>query len=51
MQAAIVRAVGQIELLFSYIASRYYFKEKIKLIEIIGITVFVIGILVILITK
>jgi len=51
MQAAIVRAVGQIELLFSYIASRYYFKEKIKLIEIIGISVFAIGVTIILMVK
>ena len=50
-QASMVRAFGQIELFFSYLSSRYYFKEKIKLIEIIGITVFVIGILVILFTK
>ena len=51
MQAAIVRAVGQIELLFSYMASRYYFKEKIKLIEVIGILVFAIGVGVILVAK
>jgi drug/metabolite transporter (DMT)-like permease len=51
VQAAIVRAVGQIELLFSYIASRYYFKEKIKFIEIIGIIIFVIGVVVILLVK
>ena len=51
VQAAIVRAVGQIELLFSYIASRYYFKEKIKLIEIIGILIFVFGVIVILFVK
>jgi drug/metabolite transporter (DMT)-like permease len=51
MQAAIVRAVGQIELLFSYISSRYYFKEKIKLIEIIGIIVFAIGVILILTAK
>jgi drug/metabolite transporter (DMT)-like permease len=51
MQAAIVRAVGQIELLFSYISSRYYFKEKIRLIEIIGIIVFAIGVILILMAK
>jgi len=51
MQAAIVRAVGQVELLFSYIASRYYFKEKIKIEEIIGILIFVLGVLIILTTK
>jgi len=46
-----VRAVGQVELLFSYIASRYYFKEKIKIEEIIGILIFVLGVLIILTTK
>ena len=51
MQAAIVRAVGQIELLFSFISSRYYFKEKIRLIEIIGIIVFAIGVILILMAK
>ena len=51
MQAAIVRAVGQIELLFSYVSSRYYFKEEIKLVEVIGIAVFAVGIVVILIAK
>lgn len=51
MQAAIVRAVGQVELLFSYIASRYYFKEKINIEEIIGILIFVLGVLIILTTK
>ena len=51
IQAAIVRAVGQVELLFSYIASRYYFKEKINIEEIIGILIFVSGILIILTTK
>jgi drug/metabolite transporter (DMT)-like permease len=51
MQAAIVRAVGQVELLFSYIASRYYFKETIKIEEIIGILIFVFGVVVILLAK
>ena len=51
MQAAIVRAVGQVELLFSYIASRYYFKEKIKFIEVIGILIFAIGVMIILFAK
>jgi drug/metabolite transporter (DMT)-like permease len=51
VQAAIVRAVGQIELLFSYIASRYYFKEKISFIEVLGIAVFALGVIVILVAK
>ena len=32
IQASFVRAVGQIELLFSYFSSRYFFKEKVKAI-------------------
>ena len=44
IQASFVRAVGQIELLFSYFSSKYLFKEKVKLTEILGIVVFVIGV-------
>ena len=51
IQASFVRALGQIELLFSYISSKYYFKEKIKKIEIIGISNFVFGISIILFNK
>ena len=51
MQAAVVRAVGQIELLFSYVASRFYFKEEIKLIEILGIITFILGVIIILLFK
>lgn len=51
IQASFVRALGQIELLFSYISSKYYFKEKIKKIEIIGISTFVFGISIILFNK
>ena len=40
IQASFVRAVGQIELLFSYFSSRYFFKEKVKATEIIGIIIF-----------
>ena len=51
IQASFVRAVGQIELLFSYFSSKYLFKEKIKLTEILGIFIFVIGVSVLLISR
>ena len=50
-QASFVRAVGQIELLFSYFSSKYFFKEKVKLTEILGIVVFVIGVTILLISR
>ena len=51
IQASFVRAVGQIELLFSYFSSKYLFKEKIKLTEILGIFVFVIGVTILLLSR
>ena len=38
IQASFVRAVGQIEILFSYMSSKYLFKEKITFIEIMGLS-------------
>ena len=51
IQASFVRAVGQIELLFSYFSSKYLFKEKMKLTEILGIFVFVIGVSILLLSR
>tara|TARA_B100000674_G_scaffold363785_1_gene306462 strand:+ start:48 stop:950 length:903 start_codon:yes stop_codon:yes gene_type:complete len=51
IQASFVRALGQVELFFSYLSSKYLFKEKIIISEIIGIIIFVCGILLIFITK
>ena len=51
IQASFVRAVGQIELLFSYFSSRYFFKEKVKVSEIIGIIVFVLGVTLLLFSR
>tara|TARA_B100000963_G_scaffold19878_1_gene15039 strand:- start:854 stop:1750 length:897 start_codon:yes stop_codon:yes gene_type:complete len=51
VQAALVRAVGQIELLFSYISSRFMFKEKIKFIEIVGIIIFIFGLFLVIFNK
>ena len=51
IQSSFVRAIGQIELLFSFISSKYMFKEKVKIIEILGIIIFVIGVLILLLSK
>ena len=51
IQSSFVRALGQVEIIFSYISSRYYFKEKIKPNEIIGVVVFIVGILILLLLK
>ena len=44
---AYVRALGQIELVFTLLVSIFYFKEKISSNEIIGIVTTIIGILII----
>ena len=51
IQASFVRALGQVEIFFSFISSKYFFKEKLTTMEIIGILVFVIGVTVMLLTK
>ena len=43
IQASFVRALGQIEIFFSYVSSKYLFKEKITLIEILGFLTFIAG--------
>ena len=51
IQSSFVRAVGQVELLFSYFSSRYMFKEKVKITEIVGIIIFVIGVTILLMSR
>ena len=51
IQVSFVRAVGQIELLFSYFSSRYFFKEKVRVTEIIGIIIFVFGVTILLFSR
>ncbi|MGJ3260062.1 MAG: EamA family transporter [Rhodospirillales bacterium] len=46
--AALVRAVGQIELVFTFIASAVFFREKSTRLEITGILMVIAGILLIL---
>ena len=47
--AAYVRALGQIELVFTFIASYIFFKEKTNGTELFGILALVVGILVLLV--
>ncbi len=49
--AAHVRALGQIELVFAFIASTLIFKEKTTRMEFLGVCVIVIGVLVLLYYK
>lgn len=49
--AAYVRAVGQIELIFTFLASVFYFREKVSRIEMIGIALIASAILMILLSS
>ena len=51
IQASFVRALGQVEIFFSFVSSKYFFKEKITKLEIIGIIIFIIGVSLMLLTK
>ncbi len=46
--AAYVRALGQVELVFTFIASYFFFKERTNRIEAAGILLIVVGILLLL---
>ena len=46
--AAHVRAVGQIELVFTFIASTFFFRENVSKMEVLGIALVVAAILLIL---
>ena len=49
--AAYVRALGQIELVFTMLISTIYFREKIKSLELVGIVFIVAGILILVLTR
>ena len=49
--AAYIRAVGQIELLFTFAASVFFFKEKVRSTEVIGILLIVTAILMIVLIR
>jgi uncharacterized membrane protein len=44
--AAYVRALGQIELVFTFIASTLFFRERTSPVELLGILLVISGILV-----
>lgn len=46
--AAYVRAVGQIELVFTFIASYFFFRERSTALELTGIVLVVVGIVILL---
>ena len=46
--AAYVRALGQVELVFTFIASWYFFRERSTGLELTGILLIVAGILILL---
>ena len=49
--AAYVRALGQIELLFTFIASVFFFRERVTRSEVVGILLIVCAILLILLAR
>ncbi len=51
IQSSFVRAVGQIEILFSFASSKYLFKEKLTKIELFGILIFISGISIMLLNR
>jgi drug/metabolite transporter (DMT)-like permease len=46
--AAYVRALGQVELIFTFIASVFFFREKVRASEVLGVALIVCAILLIL---
>ena len=49
--AAYVRAVGQIELVFTFIATVGFFKEKTRPLEVLGIALIVVAILILVLVR
>ena len=49
--AAYVRAVGQIELVFTFIASVFFFRERTNRPELLGIALIVVAILILVLTQ
>lgn len=50
-QASIVKALAQIEMLFTFAASVFFFKEKINRYETVGCILIVLGIVVLVLTR
>jgi drug/metabolite transporter (DMT)-like permease len=49
--AAYVRALGQIELVFTFIASVVFFRERTNRVEVLGIALVVAGIVALILTR
>ncbi|MEQ8194082.1 MAG: EamA family transporter [Rhodospirillales bacterium] len=49
--AAYVRALGQIELVFTFIVSAFFFKERYNPMEVFGIAAIIVGILILLLAR
>ena len=49
--AAYVRALGQIELVFTFLASIFFFKEKVAKLEVVGIVLIVLAILILILSR
>ncbi|MEK9671797.1 MAG: EamA family transporter [Rhodospirillaceae bacterium] len=49
--AAYVRAVGQIELVFTFCASIFFFKEKVTRLEVVGILMIIAAILLLILSR
>ena len=49
--AAYVRALGQIELLFTFLVSVFYFREKVNRLEALGISAIAVGLVYLLIVS
>ena len=49
--AAYVRALGQVELIFTFIASVFFFREKTTPMELFGIALIVVAILILVLTR
>ena len=49
--AAYVRALGQIELVFTFIATVLFFRERISRTEVLGIALVVAGIIILVLSR
>ena len=49
--AAYVRALGQIELVFTFVSSRFLFREKTNVLELVGIALVIGGILLLIFSR
>ena len=48
---ALVRAVGQVEILFTLLFSRFYLRESLKRSEVLGLALVVVSVVMILLSR